>query len=48
MVFFSFQIPSGLFIPSMAVGAIMGRMVGIGMEQLVVSVLNNNIHMSIN
>ena len=30
------QVPSGLFIPSMAVGAIMGRLIGIGMEQLVV------------
>lgn len=28
------QIPSGLFIPSMAVGAMAGRMVGIGVEQL--------------
>lgn len=28
------KIPSGLFIPSMAVGAIAGRMVGIGVEQL--------------
>lgn len=33
-VYFSFQIPSGLFIPSMAVGAMAGRMVGIGVEQL--------------
>ena len=31
----SLQIPAGLFIPSMAVGAITGRMIGIGMEQLV-------------
>lgn len=30
----SLQIPSGLFIPSMAVGAMAGRMVGIGVEQL--------------
>lgn len=30
----SFEIPSGLFIPSMAVGAMAGRMVGIGVEQL--------------
>ena len=30
-----FQLPTGLFIPSMAVGAIMGRLIGIGMEQLV-------------
>lgn len=29
-----FEIPSGLFIPSMAVGAMAGRMVGIGVEQL--------------
>lgn len=28
------QVPAGLFIPSMAVGAICGRMIGIGMEQL--------------
>ena len=33
------QIPAGLFIPSMAVGAIMGRMIGIGMEQLVLWVV---------
>ena len=26
--------PSGLFIPSMAVGAIAGRLLGVGMEQL--------------
>lgn len=32
---FGIKIPAGLFIPSMAVGAITGRMVGIGMEQLV-------------
>ncbi|XP_011891340.1 PREDICTED: H(+)/Cl(-) exchange transporter 4 isoform X3 [Cercocebus atys] len=31
---FGMKIPSGLFIPSMAVGAIAGRMVGIGVEQL--------------
>lgn len=30
----SLEIPSGLFIPSMAVGAMAGRMVGIGVEQL--------------
>lgn len=30
----SLQMPSGLFIPSMAVGAIAGRMVGIGVEQM--------------
>ena len=28
------EIPSGLFIPSMAVGAMAGRMVGVGVEQL--------------
>ncbi|KAH0630746.1 hypothetical protein JD844_003929 [Phrynosoma platyrhinos] len=28
------QVPSGLFIPSMAVGAITGRLLGVGMEQL--------------
>lgn len=28
------QVPSGLFIPSMAIGAIAGRIVGIAMEQL--------------
>ena len=33
---FGIKVPAGLFIPSMAVGAIVGRMVGIGMEQLVV------------
>ena len=30
----SLQIPSGLFIPSMAVGAIAGRIVGIAVEQM--------------
>lgn len=30
----STQVPSGLFIPSMAVGAIAGRLLGVGMEQL--------------
>lgn len=30
----STQVPSGLFIPSMAVGAIAGRLLGIAMEQL--------------
>ncbi|XP_061164571.1 H(+)/Cl(-) exchange transporter 4-like isoform X2 [Saccostrea echinata] len=34
---FGIKIPSGLFIPSMAVGAIMGRMIGIGFEQIVVA-----------
>ncbi|ESO94097.1 hypothetical protein LOTGIDRAFT_145169 [Lottia gigantea] len=33
---FGIKVPCGLFIPSMTVGAIMGRMVGIGVEQLVV------------
>lgn len=28
------KVPSGLFIPSMAIGAIAGRIVGIAMEQL--------------
>lgn len=32
--FFLLQVPSGLFIPSMAVGAIAGRLLGVGMEQL--------------
>ncbi|XP_029786443.1 H(+)/Cl(-) exchange transporter 5 isoform X3 [Suricata suricatta] len=31
---FGMKIPSGLFIPSMAVGAIAGRLLGVGMEQL--------------
>uniref|UniRef100_T1IZ96 Chloride channel protein n=1 Tax=Strigamia maritima TaxID=126957 RepID=T1IZ96_STRMM len=31
---FGIKIPTGLFIPSLAIGAIMGRMMGIGMEQL--------------
>ncbi|XP_059157860.1 H(+)/Cl(-) exchange transporter 4-like isoform X2 [Physella acuta] len=34
---FGIKIPSGLFIPSMAVGAIIGRIIGIGVEQLVVT-----------
>lgn len=33
---FSPQVPSGLFIPSMAVGAIAGRLLGVGMEQLAI------------
>ncbi|XP_013388633.2 H(+)/Cl(-) exchange transporter 3 isoform X1 [Lingula anatina] len=33
---FGIKVPAGLFIPSMAVGAIMGRIIGIGMEQLAV------------
>jgi len=32
---FGIKTPSGLFIPTMAVGAIVGRLVGIGMNQLV-------------
>ncbi|KAL4656877.1 H(+)/Cl(-) exchange transporter 4-like [Arapaima gigas] len=31
---FGMKIPSGLFIPSMAVGAIVGRIVGVGVEQM--------------
>ena len=31
----SLQVPAGLFIPSLAVGACAGRIVGIGMEYLV-------------
>lgn len=31
---FGMKVPSGLFIPSMAVGAIMGRLMGISVEQL--------------
>ncbi|XP_077321276.1 H(+)/Cl(-) exchange transporter 5 isoform X4 [Lithobates pipiens] len=31
---FGIKVPSGLFIPSMAVGAIMGRIMGVSMEQL--------------
>ncbi|XP_054718169.1 LOW QUALITY PROTEIN: H(+)/Cl(-) exchange transporter 5-like [Uloborus diversus] len=34
---FGIKVPAGLFIPSMAMGAIMGRMVGIGMEQIAMS-----------
>ncbi|XP_039248627.1 H(+)/Cl(-) exchange transporter 4-like [Styela clava] len=32
---FGIKVPAGLFIPTMAVGAITGRMLGIGVEQLV-------------
>nr|CAB3231573.1 H(+)/Cl(-) exchange transporter 4-like [Phallusia mammillata] len=32
---FGLKVPTGLFIPSMAVGAIMGRLIGIGIKQLV-------------
>ncbi|XP_066496371.1 H(+)/Cl(-) exchange transporter 5 [Tiliqua scincoides] len=31
---FGMKVPSGLFIPSMAVGAIVGRLLGVGVEQL--------------
>lgn len=31
---FGLKVPCGLFIPSLAMGAIIGRLVGIGMEQL--------------
>ena len=31
---FGIKVPAGLFIPSLSFGAIFGRMVGIGMEQL--------------
>lgn len=31
---FGMKVPCGLFIPSLALGAIVGRIVGIGMEQL--------------
>uniref|UniRef100_A0A3Q0R7Y6 Chloride channel protein n=1 Tax=Amphilophus citrinellus TaxID=61819 RepID=A0A3Q0R7Y6_AMPCI len=34
VITFGMKVPSGLFIPSMAVGAIAGRLLGIGMEQL--------------
>lgn len=34
MLLLLFQVPSGLFIPSMAIGAIAGRIVGIAVEQL--------------
>ena len=34
---FGIKVPSGLFIPSLCMGAIIGRMAGIGMEQLVYS-----------
>nr|XP_005992948.1 PREDICTED: H(+)/Cl(-) exchange transporter 5 [Latimeria chalumnae] len=34
VVTFGMKVPSGLFIPSMAVGAIAGRLLGIGVEQL--------------
>ena len=33
------QIPAGLFIPSMFVGACLGRVIGIGMEQIAVYVV---------
>lgn len=31
---FGIRVPAGLFVPSMAMGAIMGRMIGIGMQEL--------------
>ncbi|XP_041076675.1 H(+)/Cl(-) exchange transporter 5 isoform X3 [Polyodon spathula] len=34
IITFGMKVPSGLFIPSLAVGAIAGRLLGIGMEQL--------------
>jgi chloride channel 3/4/5 len=34
---FGIKVPAGLFIPSLAMGSIIGRMVGIGVEQLVYS-----------
>ncbi|XP_070785605.1 H(+)/Cl(-) exchange transporter 5 [Enoplosus armatus] len=34
VITFGMKVPSGLFIPSMAVGAIAGRLLGVGMEQL--------------
>uniref|UniRef100_A0A665U6Q3 Chloride channel protein n=1 Tax=Echeneis naucrates TaxID=173247 RepID=A0A665U6Q3_ECHNA len=34
VITFGMKVPSGLFIPSMAVGAITGRLLGVGMEQL--------------
>ncbi|KAL0969963.1 hypothetical protein UPYG_G00235330 [Umbra pygmaea] len=34
VVTFGMKVPSGLFIPSMAVGAIAGRLLGVGMEQM--------------
>ncbi|CAG5122922.1 unnamed protein product, partial [Candidula unifasciata] len=34
---FGIKVPAGLFIPSMAVGAIVGRLIGVGFEQLVVN-----------
>ncbi|CAG0894404.1 unnamed protein product [Cyprideis torosa] len=34
---FGIKVPAGLFIPSLAMGAIIGRIVGVGMEQLAVA-----------
>ncbi|EDO33333.1 predicted protein [Nematostella vectensis] len=34
---FGIKVPAGLFIPSMAIGACIGRIIGIGVEQLAVS-----------
>ncbi|KAK6167989.1 hypothetical protein SNE40_021902 [Patella caerulea] len=38
---FGIKVPCGLFIPSMAVGAILGRVMGIGVEQLVMAYPNS-------
>ena len=32
---FGIKVPAGIFIPSLCMGAIIGRMVGIGVEQFV-------------
>ncbi|KAF0313157.1 H(+)/Cl(-) exchange transporter 3 [Amphibalanus amphitrite] len=37
---FGMKIPAGLFIPSMVLGATMGRIVGVGMEQLAINYPN--------
>lgn len=34
IVMLNVQVPAGLFIPSMAIGACIGRVLGIGVEQL--------------
>ncbi|TGZ68542.1 hypothetical protein CRM22_004216 [Opisthorchis felineus] len=38
---FGIKVPTGLFIPSLAAGAIMGRMLGVAIEQLVVTNANH-------
>ncbi|KAL3315962.1 H(+)/Cl(-) exchange transporter 3 [Cichlidogyrus casuarinus] len=38
---FGIKLPTGLFIPSLAFGAIMGRMLGVSIEQLVVHLADN-------